>query len=238
MEVKTIIPDRAFLIHNVFTEKECQELIDKTEKKGYMKLKDNYNENDRNNTRMSMEDTEISKTLWSRIKELIPLKTITNNSDEWFLCGLNPLYRFCKYEPGQYFKMHLDGSYQSAYNIKSWLTCNIYLNDNFEGGNTNFYDENKKLIYELKPETGLVLLFIHDTFHEGAELKSGLKYLMRTDVMYIRTAYKNYNKENLMAKSYQMIKEAEKLEVNGDKIEAMKLFNQAYQMESTANNMK
>lgn len=33
------------------------------------------------------------------------------------------------------------------------------------------------------PQQGYGLLFIHDTWHEGAEVSEGFKYVLRSDVM-------------------------------------------------------
>jgi len=38
--------------------------------------------------------------------------------------------------------------------------------------------------YEVVPRTGSVLLFQHDCLHEGARVREGRKYAVRTDVMY------------------------------------------------------
>ena len=37
---------------------------------------------------------------------------------------------------------------------------------------------------DVVPEPGMVLLFQHNIYHEGALVTGGLKYAMRTDVMY------------------------------------------------------
>lgn len=55
----------------------------------------------------------------------------------------------------------------------------IYLNDDFEGGETEF--EN---LLTVTPEKGTALIFYHPLRHEGKALASGLKYVLRTDVMY------------------------------------------------------
>ena len=38
---------------------------------------------------------------------------------------------------------------------------------------------------EVVPKTGTALVFEHNIFHEGSELFDGLKYTVRTDIMYI-----------------------------------------------------
>lgn len=74
---------------------------------------------------------------------------------------------------------------------KSMFTVNLYLNENFEGGNTRFYEipvENS--IVHVRPETGLCLIFrqptTKDYVHDGQVVSSGTKYLLRTDVFYER----------------------------------------------------
>merc|ERR1712113_1044811 len=66
-------------------------------------------------------------------------------------------------------------------------------NDGFEGGPTRFYTENQRhyqpaqpenQIYELRPEKGSCIVFNHNITHDGGELESETKYILRTEVMY------------------------------------------------------
>src|SRR6185436_6714053 len=100
--------------------------------------------------------------------------------------GLNERIRYYRYEPHQYFAWHYDGCFSRSDIEESKLTLMIYLNDDFEGGETKF---NVKYVYDeivIKPEKGMALLFIHNLFHEGSAVKSGIKYVLRSDVMYKR----------------------------------------------------
>jgi prolyl 4-hydroxylase len=54
----------------------------------------------------------------------------------------------------------------------------IYLNDDFEGGETRFERAT------IRPVKGMALVFEHSMLHEGAEVVRGRKYVMRTDVIY------------------------------------------------------
>ena len=58
------------------------------------------------------------------------------------------------------------------------LTFMVYLNDEFEGGETTI----EKL--DVQPEKGLALLFFHHVRHKGQPVVRGRKYVLRTDVMY------------------------------------------------------
>ncbi|MEN3327084.1 MAG: hypothetical protein V7638_1891 [Acidobacteriota bacterium] len=57
----------------------------------------------------------------------------------------------------------------------------VYLNEEFEGGETIFLVEPEVII---KPRAGSALLFQHPIIHEGSEVRAGVKYVVRTDLMY------------------------------------------------------
>ena len=104
---------------------------------------------------------------------------------------MNPLFRVCKYSPGQFFKAHYDVVCNIEFNIASRLSVLIYLNQDFEGGRTNFLDGNNKhgptkISYSVQPKIGTGVFFEHDTLHEGEILSKGQKYILRTDIMYYR----------------------------------------------------
>ena len=54
----------------------------------------------------------------------------------------------------------------------------IYLNEEFEGGETSFDD------VTIRPKTGTALCFIHELKHEGCPVKNGIKYALRSDIIY------------------------------------------------------
>ncbi len=60
----------------------------------------------------------------------------------------------------------------------SLLTFLMYLNDDFHGGETEFPWQ------KIKPMRGSALIFPHRLSHQGAPVISGVKYVLRTDVMY------------------------------------------------------
>lgn len=56
----------------------------------------------------------------------------------------------------------------------------LYLSgEDLEGGATEFHD-----FGTVTPATGKMLLFQHHVLHQGAPVRRGLKYVLRTDVMY------------------------------------------------------
>ena len=60
----------------------------------------------------------------------------------------------------------------------------VYLNGDFEGGETTF--EISRDPVRVVPRTGMALVFYHRLLHEGAEVLTGRKYVLRSDVMYRR----------------------------------------------------
>jgi hypothetical protein len=62
----------------------------------------------------------------------------------------------------------------------------LYLSDEgLVGGATAFSSFDKKRRLDVNPKAGSVLIFQHPLlYHEGAEVIEGIKYTMRTEIMY------------------------------------------------------
>jgi len=66
----------------------------------------------------------------------------------------------------------------------------VYLNDDFEGGRTEFNLRrhggvlNDDPLLVVTPRTGTLLVFTHPILHQGAEVTKGRKYVLRSDVMF------------------------------------------------------
>ncbi|CAF0841126.1 unnamed protein product [Rotaria sordida] len=178
----------AFILLNVFTPEECQQWIKMTEERGYSPALINLGEQQvlmtdiRNNDRCMIDDVAMAQMIFERIKLYLP-----NVFENHQLVGLNERLRFLRYDPGQKFEKHLDGTYyrNDGSLERSYITIQLYLNEGFQGGETtfvHFWDSTKNV--SSIPRTGMVLVFQHDLLHEGAPLRKGRKYTVRTDVMY------------------------------------------------------
>lgn len=126
----------------------------------------------RNNERTLVENAAWVDLLWQRLRT-IALPIIDGETAR----GLPKDLRFYKYSPGQRFKMHKDGPWTEN-GMTSRLTFLVYLNDGFVGGDTDFRQ------FRVQPRCGSALLFVHDTWHEGAAVVEGQKYVLRSDVLY------------------------------------------------------
>ncbi len=126
-------------------------------------------------SRFMVKNAQITDHIWQIIKDEVKFGTI------------NPMLRFLKYEVGDYFKPHYDSDYVDENGKTSKITIQIYLNEEFEGGETIFYNpENEDhILYRHKPKTGDILLFEQEAFlHSGDKITFGTKYCVRTEMMY------------------------------------------------------
>ncbi len=127
----------------------------------------------RDNSRAMLDDSALAEALWDRARPYVPGVIDGHNA-----LGLNERFRFYRYDPGQTFRWHRDGYFERPNGERSRLTFMVYLNDDFEGGETRFQEST------IRPERGMALLFVHRLIHEGAEVIRGRKYVLRSDVMY------------------------------------------------------
>jgi hypothetical protein len=73
-------------------------------------------------------------------------------------------------------------------NEQAFMTINIYLSSipSSSAGATRFLSPTHEVLAAVQPVLGQALLFRDDVWHDGEEVKEGVKYLLRTDVMYWR----------------------------------------------------
>ncbi len=179
------------IIDGVFTEEECKACISATEARGYEQAmvnvgggKQEFMPDARRHGRVMSDDPDLAAVIFARVREHLPA-----DYRGFVLTGINERLRFLRYHPGDFFTAHTDGCYPSVDGTqKSRITLQLYLNDVTDGGATTFYDLTVEGqhhdTYPVVPRTGRVLLFSHNIRHEGSMLLSGIKYAMRTDIMY------------------------------------------------------
>lgn len=173
------LTNHIFTIDEFWSADECNQFILKSEQIGYEPAAIDTEKGQkvvahvRNNNRVLYKDLALAIHLWKQVKPFAP-KQIGNSS----AIGLNELFRFYKYQPGQEFKKHRDQSFIRNSAEASYYTFMIYLNDNYSGGETTFNN------LTIVPKTGTALIFLHDLEHEGSAVTQGTKYVLRTDIMY------------------------------------------------------
>lgn len=97
----------------------------------------------------------------------------------------NDLIMMSKYVEGEKFGLHTDTGlfYDSKSKTKSRYTMLIYLNDNFDGGSTVFYNNNFVITDTVVPKRGSCLIFDIDLWHEGQPISNGIKYWIGCEII-------------------------------------------------------
>jgi predicted 2-oxoglutarate/Fe(II)-dependent dioxygenase YbiX len=136
----------------------------------------------RDNLIAIVHDPAVGATLWARIEGHVPAAMTT----AWdgprrtaTACGLFEPLRVYRYDVGHHFGLHSDQSYMRGDN-RSLLTLLVYLDEDFDGGETEFPDERQTIA----PRTGDALWFQHAVLHAGKRVTRGTKHVLRTDVLY------------------------------------------------------
>lgn len=177
-----------WIINNFLSPEECTELIQRGEKQGFSVANVStptgpvINLEYRNNDRVIFDNPKLAAYLWSKLKD--DPKLINPG---WTAIGLNDKFRIYRYlaTENHYFAAHYDASYEKVpLEVQSWATILIYLNEDFEGGETVFLDaEGKPEAWT--PRTGMAgLMTQHNILHEAKPCTKGTKYALRTDIMY------------------------------------------------------
>ena len=195
----------AFQLTGVLTVAECERLIALTESLGYVpdaavSLPRSVRHND---SLTWVVDVETSDLIWSRCE------TFVNRNNHLFYdskaLGLNNRFRFYRYGEGDYFSPHTDGSWPGSKVVNghlvhnafddrwSQLTLLLFLNEDFEGGSTEFQvrgqSGNMPETVAVRTPQGGVLCFPHGThpmhcLHSSAPVTKGIKYIVRSDVLF------------------------------------------------------
>jgi len=171
--------DNAFSVYGFMPDAECRALISRSEEMGYdaAKIDDGASQvaapGVRNNARVIFDDQNLAAKLFEPL-----LPTLPPNLDGWTPLRLNERFRFYKYDRLQAFNWHRDLPYRPNPAEMSKLTFMVYLNDDFDGGFTEFDD------FIIWPETGMAAIFNHKLRHAGTAVTRGTKYVLRSDVIY------------------------------------------------------
>lgn len=201
-----------FQLLNVLSNDECRRFIQLTESLGYLDdAAVSLPRTVRHNCNVTwVVDEETDGIIWNRCAPLL-------NGDEGIFTGKKPLglnarFRFYRYEKGDYFKVHTDGSWpgsrvknkqliRNAYPDRwSQMSVLIFLSEDFEGGSTQFWvnkddsslptrDINQAKLVNVRTPAGSLLCFPHGNhplhcLHSSEEIISGAKYIIRTDMLF------------------------------------------------------
>ncbi|RKP35571.1 hypothetical protein BJ085DRAFT_5225, partial [Dimargaris cristalligena] len=208
LTLQEVIPDHVFTIPRFFTAVDCRRWIELAEQPARFPPEPRTvvprpGHAYRNNSRVAWHDAEFARRLWdeSGLAELL--------APWWVLgaqlansgpppkrpgvrrpVGLNDNIRLYRYRPGQRFGAHYDEAVRDSQGRHSEFTLLIYLNEvgPAAGGETVFYpSDSSSTGLAVAPQRGLALLHRHGAHclrHEGREVRTGTKYVLRSDVMF------------------------------------------------------
>ena len=161
-------------VEDVYTEGECRDFIDFIEQSSPALATNNplYRDQDR----VIKDDPELAEELFRRLRPHLPERVSVLN-----LVGLNDRLRMYRYRAGQRFAPHMDHWYRPSESRITLHTILVYFNDDFEGGETRFQEQLEQTI---TPRRGMAAIFQHKIRHEGCPVRRGIKYAMRSDVVY------------------------------------------------------
>ena len=222
----------AFVLHHALTPTECNDMIDACEREGFGDFSVGKNHHGALQILISQ---PTAMELFERLKPFVDSLRIRHGEEEeerhYDMVGINRRWRVYRYEPGgiQQFGPHIDAGFppsslssdgthliwDATSHSDTWeeyppgtvsrLTILLYLNDDFEGGHTNFYPPvyhalkgeghsnhhqwtRNDVMVSVQPQTGMILLFpqavgeeevemarIHWSLHEGSPVESGTR---------------------------------------------------------------
>ena len=130
-----------------------------------------------------MDSQELARALWvnAGIKDIVSWEHFENQE----ALGLNSNIRFYRYERGQRFGRHIDERVETIDGMSKY-TLLIYLSD-VTGGETVFYSHRGRQLVSVNPKPGRVLLHRHGDDcleHEALPVVQGIKYVLRSDVIF------------------------------------------------------
>mmetsp|Transcript_17020 Transcript_17020/g.52352 ORF Transcript_17020/g.52352 Transcript_17020/m.52352 type:complete len:276 (-) Transcript_17020:62-889(-) len=205
---RTDYAPHVFVLERVLADDECDAIIDVSEQMGYtedapVSLGRNIR---RNENCVWIADDAVAASIFERCQSFIPPEIVLEGARGVVrigpAVGLNRRWRLYKYGEGDTFTWHTDGGWSGSglgddgslvddlYDGKrhSWMTFLLYLNEDFDGGETSFQNARGE-VFSVTPKKGAVLCFFHgyhplSPLHQSELITRGVKYVARSDVLY------------------------------------------------------
>lgn len=196
--IQELVPGRVLVVQNVLIPKECQDWVSYCESSGGLE----YTQHPatkwvahRECYRMQQANaTALASELFRRMQQLGILSMIQremvalHHHPNYVPVGCNPNLRVYKYIKGHAFGKHVDGSDIVNDMGKTEWTVLVYLSK-CQGGATRFYTDSRKRPKSVafEPQIGSMLVHLHGEHcleHEADPVSDGVKYVLRTDLVF------------------------------------------------------
>jgi Large eukaryotic DNA virus major capsid protein/Major capsid protein N-terminus/2OG-Fe(II) oxygenase superfamily len=182
--MKQVHTDGIYIIENFLSKKVCNTFINQITKaeeetsRKFAEVCDFYNHKEIN--------SDLSQFFWTQLKDIIPQKYVDAKGKTWNPSKPSEYIATAHYKEGEKFNIHTDTGIHDKddESIKSKFTTLIYLNSNFRGGETVFFNEKFQETITIKPKTGTLLMFDIDLWHSAMPIRKGEKYWIGLELMY------------------------------------------------------
>lgn len=197
-------------ISNVLTAAECEyfilsvipeELLDTTALEGGREVFPK-----RISMRTKLTCPALAQDFLDRLRPVLPNELTFQQEDlelgafltgTWKLHSVNECISFLKYPPGGVFTRHRDGIYIPNEDTRSLISILVYLNADYEGGETMAFSDDGTVQATVQPATGNAFCMLQRVLHQGNEVIVGFKHVIRLDLLYQRVAeYSTERMEN------------------------------------------
>lgn len=244
------------ILKNVLTSSECEHYINLASE---TVLEVTHAQKYRNMYRIVTESKVTSEVIFNRIRPHLKNLEVTEATISihqdfggtshgiWQPQEINSRWRLCSYSAGGHFCPHYDSEYKIDSRHKSLQTCQLYLNGGYRGGRINFVSDSqplnedsegrltseaKNVLKTIQPEAGMAVIFNHRLMHEGEPLASEdvNKYFMRSEIMFENVRPTGVTLKKNDEEALKLVQEADRLEFNGEAIEAAKLWSRAFKL--------
>ena len=120
---------------------------------------------------------DLAASFRDAISDALPAVYTDAVGTRWTGSGASRYIFYARMVPGNHFGIHTDtGSVSDdATNTISKHTVLLYLNDDFEGGDTSFFTDTFHPLCRITPKRGRILVFDIDRYHMGESVKEGVK---------------------------------------------------------------
>ena len=132
-----------------------------------------------------MIEPEMSSLMYSKIKQNLPNEYVDLHGVVWnFIKSVKYIF-YSEIKDGQMFGIHTDtgSEYNDIDNVYSKFTVLTYLNDDYEGGKTTFYNHDFIETTQIQPKRGRTLIFDIDLYHKGEMVTKGVKQWIGTELV-------------------------------------------------------
>ena len=172
--------------------------------------------------RSKVENEDLANDFLDRLRPVLPEILEFHEEDpemggllvgQWKIHSINPQISFLKYTEGGVFTRHRDGIYIAHEDLRSMITILVYLNGEYSGGRTCAFSDDESIVFPVEPAPGKAFCMLQRVLHEGGEVLSGEKHVVRLDILYERqTALdpERYEQNQLASHYLQMAQDFER----------------------------